>query len=235
MISFPAPSHAPRDRYTKYTELHMATGDALVPKSQRSACVGDGTLLHMSKAPPLERDVRRILKRTVLAELLAESADNAFIHETAAYYIQNELASDPDLIDLESHRDALAKFVSQLAGIKDGFADQPWTRFPTNLMWSGMLAKLNASASKTLMALLGLVEPRTLQTFASIATIARHAGQSERVVSRNLAALKREGLIHRFYRRIGPGKYLHYKQIKFDTIMSEHEKRHRVAPRPVGR
>ena len=137
------------------------------------------------------REINRALKLNAYGELIREFEGEDFFSQLAAFSIRQQMLEDPDLADLEEHRDTLVAFVKRLHGMRDAFYTCPWTRFPRDLAYNGHLAQMSAGEAKVYMALLALVDTRSLVTCAGIQTIADMAGRSISRTSKLLTRLKK--------------------------------------------
>ena len=80
---------------------------------------------------------------------------------------------------------------------------QPWARFPCEIVRSGQWADMTAGECRTYVALLGIVDGKTLTTMMGLKKIAKRAGLKPGQASRMLTRLKRKGLIARWRQRCG--------------------------------
>lgn len=144
----------------------------------------------------LLRDLERGKRHAVYRELLrTASLDNRALGEMLKLTISTLVQED---LELEHHRRKLLKFSAVLSGARDALNGHPWCRFPRDLGWTGRLAGLTGGEAKVYMAVMALVEPRTLVTFARLETIANMAGRSVSRTSKILTSLKKQGLVQRW-------------------------------------
>jgi hypothetical protein len=99
--------------------------------------------------------------------------------------------------ELPKYRDRLFAWNWRLKGREDMLEKEPWVRVPRKF-FADIWPHLTAGEQRVMGALWGLVDSKTLQTFAGLRRIAQRAGLSEGQASRALTALKKRGLIARW-------------------------------------
>lgn len=145
---------------------------------------------------PLNRAARKALagdyRQWIEAAL---EQDDAFGRLLAAVIAQ-AAGDDDQLADPVADAETIRLLAKRYRGQPDGFRDNLWTRVPRGLAFSGLIPKLHG-AGETYLALTSLVDFKTLETHASLETIARLVGLSRGTVARHMTTLGRLGLIHR--------------------------------------
>jgi hypothetical protein len=121
--------------------------------------------------PDIQREMRRYIKRGAYQDILGAFDDDGF-GQLVRYSVAQAIAEDDDLCNLEQHRTLLVAFGRTLMGLKDALKDIPWTRFPRAIGWNGGIERMTGGESRLYLALLTLVDPKTLTTTAMLETMA---------------------------------------------------------------
>jgi hypothetical protein len=164
--------------------------------------------------PPADRrKLNRALTLRTYVDLIGACEDDEFFTMLTAFALQEDMVEDPDLCDLERHRQTLIDFVKRLHGHRDAMEGCPWTRVPRDLGYYGHWATMTAGEKNVYGVLCFLVEPRSLITYATLETMAKMGGCAPETVSDNLTRLKKRGLIKRWCRKVGPDQYLWFTKL----------------------